>query len=46
MAACLQKTFGVPEKAFSKSRKSLELDKVAKNYQETKTHALDFYWLK
>lgn len=31
MAACLHKTYGVPEKAFSKSRKSLELDKVAKN---------------
>lgn len=31
MAACLHKTYGVPEKAFSKSRNSLELDKVAKN---------------
>lgn len=31
MSACLHKTYGVPEKAFSKSRKSLELDKVAKN---------------
>lgn len=25
------KTYGVPEKAFAKSRKSLELNKVAKN---------------
>lgn len=31
MAACLHKTYVVLEKAFSKSRKSLELDKVAKN---------------
>lgn len=39
MVACLHTTYGLPEKAYSMSRKSLELDWVARNFSGDKIPA-------